>query len=136
MNQKQINKKFLGTKWSIEPSKKWILEISEGVYSFFDPEGYGALQISEYIQDSYITTSDIMSFIDNEDDISHATEVEYGDFTGFYLIYVDEDGILWRKWWLKSNSLLLFITYNCDFEKKDYELSEVDKSILSLKTMN
>jgi hypothetical protein len=39
----------------------------------------------------------------------------------------------WRKWWLRKDSLLLFVTYNCAAEDQDAEVSEVDELIATLK---
>jgi len=127
---------FKAPKWSIQLEENWESEISEECYSFFNPEGYGALQISDYTKDTTITNEDIIDLIEFSDEEKlHLGKVRFGDFEGLTLIYKNEENNFWRNFWLRNNKLLLFVTYNCDDEDKDYETEVVNKMLSSLKVV-
>lgn len=130
---------FKTPKWSIQLEENWESEISEDCYSFFNPEGYGALQISSYTKDTSITNEDIIDLIEfSDDDKLHLGMVKFGDFDGLTLVYKKEEKTLWRFWrnfWLRNNKLLLFVTYNCDDKDKDYETDTINKMLSSLKVI-
>jgi hypothetical protein len=121
------------TKWSIQLVDNWVLESNKNYYLCSNPKGYGSLILSEYTKDTTITNKDIIDLEEfNNDDILHLKEVKCGDFNGLYIAYTDEENNFWRKWWLKNKRLLLFVSYNCDFKNKSYEMDLVDKMLSSL----
>lgn len=131
---------FKAPKWSIQLEKNWELNPDEEFYSFFNPEGYGVLTISCYTKDTTITNEDIIELIEFSDEEKlHLGRVKFGDFEGLTLIYMNEENNFWRFWkkfWLRNNKLLLFVTYNCDDNDKDYETKAISKMLSSLKVTN
>ena len=124
--------KFVGLNFSIKLSKNWCFADDGEVYSFFNPSGSGVLQISVYIKDAGINNDEILDFIEIEYRENLKT-TKYGDFDGFELIYIeDEANKFWRKLWLKNDELLLFITYNCNSEDSEYEITLIDDMLSSL----
>lgn len=127
---------FKAFKWSIQLEENWESEISEEYYSFYSPEGYGALQISDYTKSISITYDDILDLVGfNDDEKSRLEVVKFGDFEGFQLVYINKKNTFWRKLWLKNDKLLLFITYNCNSNYKDYEVESINEILLSLKVI-
>ena len=59
-------------------------------------------------------------------------DVSFGDFRGITISY-DEKENLWRKFWLRSGSLLLYVTYNCAAEDQAREVESVNQMLNSLK---
>jgi hypothetical protein len=128
---------FKALRWSIQLSKNWESEVNEECYTFFHPEGYGALQISDYTKDTPITDEDIIDLVEfNEEEKLHLRKVKFGDFEGLHLVYSDEKNTFWRKWWVKNDQLLLFITYNCDVKDKEYNVNTINKMLSSLRVLN
>ncbi|MEY4463627.1 MAG: hypothetical protein RLZZ81_598 [Pseudomonadota bacterium] len=130
---------FKAPKWSIQLEEDWELDPNEECYSFFNPEGYGALTISSYIKDTTITSEDIIDLVEFSDEEKlHLGKVRFGDFEGLTLVYKNEENTFWRFWrkfWLRNDKLLLFVTYNCDDKDKDYAVEDINKMLSSLKVI-
>ena len=120
--------------WSINLLPDWCAEQENSCTSLWSYEGVGALQVSAYKK-----TDEVVS----EKDISELSEGGYpegaevnddlsGAFKGIRVSF-SENGKYWRKWWLCNDSLMLFITYNCDVEDQRIEIEKVEKMISTLK---
>ena len=112
----------------------WYSKEEEDCVTFSADRGIGALQISSYRRENEIVTDeDLYNFAENELVEAITPErVSCGDFDGITISY-DEDETFWRKFWLRSNSLLLYVTYNCDLKSKIVELAYINLMLSSLK---
>jgi hypothetical protein len=63
--------------------------------------------------------------------------VVFGQNTGISISYVTENA-RWREWWLRSNDLIIYVTYNVDIEVDDavtqIEKDTIDHILCSLKS--
>lgn len=123
--------------WTVEFGDNWKVEKDEDCATFTSKLGVGALQISAYCHDDkIINDEDLLDFSEDEleDELIEETSlntVNFGNFTGFEISYF-EDKSFWRKLWLRSGSLLLFITYNCAKDKHKIEIKDVNTILGSL----
>lgn len=120
--------------WSIELLSEWNAEEEESSVSISAEHGVGALQISAYRHDGEaVTDEDLNDFA--EDELVGAIipqDVSCGDFRGIAISYVKDESF-WRKMWLRSGSLLLYVTYNCAAEDQAIEVESVNRMLNSLK---
>jgi hypothetical protein len=121
--------------WAIELPPGWNAENEEDCVNFSAEHGVGALQISAYRHDGEpITDDDLNDFAEDElIDGTTPEDVSYGDFGGIAISYVEADRF-WRKLWLRSGSLLLYVTYNCVAEDQAAEVESVNRMLSSLKS--
>ena len=121
--------------WSIELPSPWKAEKEENCIAFSAEHGIGALQISAYRRDGeFVTNEDLNDFAEAAlIDGVIPQQVSCGDFRGIAICYV-ENNRFWRKLWLRSGSLLLYVTYNCAEEDQGIEVGLVDSMINSLKS--
>ena len=121
--------------WSIELPTDWCAEQDESCVSFTAGKGAGALQISAYKHEGAIVSSDDMrDFAKDELRNDSITEnVLYGDFKGIEISYFEADSF-WRKLWLRSGAVLLYVTYNCASEKYGVEGETVTRILSSLQS--
>ncbi|MEM7635092.1 MAG: hypothetical protein AAF299_11065 [Pseudomonadota bacterium] len=69
------------------------------------------------------------------DDLAHGTKphpVTLGGFSGFEISY-EAKQTWWRIWYLRSQKLMIFATYNCDLQHAGNEDSQVDEMLATLK---
>ena len=69
-----------------------------------------------------------------EDDLVEGVtpqNVSCGEFVGFEASYFADENF-WRKLWLRSGSLLLFVTYTCAAEERAIETEDVNQILESL----
>ena len=121
--------------WSIELPSGWSAEREEDCVTFTAESGVGALQVSAYRHNGEAVT---------DEDLNDFAEVEFvagiipqdiscGDFRGIAISYVGGDRF-WRKLWLRSGSLLLYVTYNCAAEDQAIEVESVNGMLRPLKS--
>jgi hypothetical protein len=122
------------TFWSIEVSDGWVAQKDEDCTSFFHPDGVGSLQVSEYHKNSgngY--PDDLVGFVAKENiDNSIPTSVVAGDFRGLSISSTRNDRFM-RKWFLLSDSLMLYVTYNCQQQDEAKEVISIESMLNSLK---
>ena len=120
--------------WELDLPALWVCEFDDNIHTFFSPESYGVLQISEYSKDTeIITNEDLFDLIELEDEaIKHLKEITIDNFRGFQLRF-SEDDTFWTNWWLIKKNILLFITYNCELIDKDKESDVIDNILKTIK---
>jgi hypothetical protein len=126
-------KTFASTLWEIELADGWTAEQEEECVTIIKSDTSGALQISAYQkQAGTISREELLDATDCDAETqTHFQEKSCGDFSGFQLVY-SEDDTFWRKWWLAKGRTLLFVTYNCELTKKDDEKAEINQMVGSL----
>jgi len=124
---------FAARLWGIELARGWSAEQEEECVTIIKSSTSGALQISSFQkQAGTISREELLDATDCDAETqSHFQEKSWGDFSGFQLVY-SEDNTFWRKWWLANGRTLLFVTYNCELAKKDDEKAEISQMVGSL----
>lgn len=126
-------KRFTVLSWEIILASGWTAEKEEHCVTIVNSNDSGALQISSYQkEDGEISREDLLEVTCcDEETRKHLAENQWGDFTGFQLVY-SEDNTFWRQWWVANGRTLLFVTYNCELSQKDEETEEINRMVASL----
>lgn len=111
----------------------WIVDEEDGCTSFYDPDGVGALQLSQYAVGANVTGGSVMrEFLASvgAEGVSLHNELKNGvDFTT--CSYVDDDDYF-RIWVVAINKLATLITYTCAVERTGSELDTASEIVSSL----
>ena len=122
--------KYQQPDWEINLPADWQVEEESDYHCFYAPQGVGQLIISSFQHDQAISDDELEAFAeDHLESEADAEEVEHGDFTGFTFCYSTEDEYL-CEWYLKSGSLMLFITYSCALEDEEQSEEDIVETIL------
>lgn len=123
--------------FSIEIQKNWKTEISDSTFIFYNPKGFGAIQISIYIlnkSEKMNIVKQLNKFIFNKNikqkpiiDIISKTDNKIAKTN---LVY---NGRYWKFMIVKSNKYIAILTYNCNNNDKEEELEIIDDSFSSFK---
>lgn len=115
--------------WSLDVSDEWSVTKHEECLSLALSDG-GALQASSARKEQgAVTQRDLLWSEAERASWGEWKPVRCGEFTGIFYEYVQEAAV-WRRWYLRSGPVLLFITYNGTFEAAAREWEPV-LSILS-----
>lgn len=130
-------KRYLSKHWQIDVPSNWEHEVQdEDRVLFFDPETNGALVISalqedEPIDDDYLEDM-LEEHLAEDADLYDET---CGDFSGVSCCYDAEDEY-WCEWYLYTDRVMLFVTYNCPLDDAGEEDDVVDSMLESLGFIN
>lgn len=118
--------------WTVNPPEHWEAYQEDDYTVIHDPDGVGALHISSFTKDGDVTRDDLEAFAAEyaDEDIT-VSDVEYSNFSGINFDYT-EDNNYWQIWFLKSENLMLFITYNSAALDKGFEDEEIGIILNSL----
>ena len=129
-------KKFSGEYWIVNLPDAWLGESEAGFDVIYDPEGVGELQISGSCHDQLIEYDDLYELAAEHIEAGAEEEqVEFGEFSGITLEYEVDDELI-REWYLKSGSIMLFITYSCLLEDEGKEDDVVESVLESLRLLS
>ncbi|MDQ3220606.1 MAG: hypothetical protein M3Q26_07655 [Acidobacteriota bacterium] len=128
-----MRRKYNSAWWSVELPDNWEAEQDKDCATFTSERGIGALQISAYRRDDEIVTEeDLLDFAEGElIEGANLNSVSFGEFVGLETSYFAGESF-WRKLWLRSGSLLLFVTYTCATEERTLETEGVGRILNSL----
>ncbi len=128
-----MRQKYKSAWWSVELPDNWEAEQDEDCATFTSERGVGALQISAYRRDDEIVTDeDLLDFAEDKlVEGANLNSVSFGEFVGLKTSYFAGESY-WRKLWLRSGSLLLFVTYTCAAEERTVETEDVNIILNSL----
>ena len=121
--------------WSVEVPDGWLVQLDDKCVSFFAATGVGALQISAYRKDfGEVTAEELrdLSSSDHLQDNTKAVSIIVGEFQGRTASWVSGD-LYWRRWWLRSEHLLVYATYNRSVDDLCEEDSAVERIVSLLK---
>ena len=121
----------------------WLLKMMPGWEATKDEEcitfakidsGFGAFQISCYVKvNGFVTDEELEDFAEGDSlDGADVEKVNFPIFTGIYARHVTGANY-WRRWWLRSGSVMIYATYNCEAVHKDVEQEDVNQMIMTLK---
>jgi hypothetical protein len=126
---------FQSLLWQVSVPRPWHAQKCEHCAEFTQPEGAGALHISGALK-QHGDVSDDETRAELQKDCPQDTEFErarFGDFSGYGAEYVDwNDSRYWKKWFVRSGRVLLFITYNCKPGDEELEMAQVCQILSSL----
>lgn len=127
---------YQSTLWQLTVLPPWRAQKVEQSVEITQPEGTGALHISEARkQDGVVSESDLRSTAAK--DLPQDVELlacSFGGFTGLSASYAAlHTGIFWKKWWLRSGAVMLYVTYNCSRGDEEYELDQAEALLAGLK---
>jgi hypothetical protein len=120
--------------WSIDMLPEWEVSEDAECDSFFASPQIGVLQVSAAKKPTgSVTLEDIAEFAyDSKTPREAIRPVSALHASGLYAEY-EQAGHYWREWWLKGESVLVFVTYNVALAHKDSERAAVDALISSLR---
>jgi hypothetical protein len=125
-------KTFVDEYWNLGIPDDWIAERYPECVSLYQPDGIGELQISASRQGRPVSISELRELASEHIRAGAKTDaVSLGDFEGFTLAYGADDEY-WCEWYLKSGSLLLFVTYSCGTEDEGKEEDVVEAILETL----
>lgn len=118
----------------------WSIEVSDGWTATDHPEcltlersGEGALQLSSARKKSGIVSESELFFAEGErQDWGFWLRTTCGDFDGVRYEYMEGD-VAWRRWFLRRERTILFITYNGTLTGAATEREAVEQMLGSLK---
>lgn len=127
---------FFSSLWQISVPLPWRAQEFEECVEIMQPEGIGALHISiAFKQGGTVSDSETRAELKRacpEDADVEATR--FGEFVGYGAEYVDwSEGAFWKKWFVASGRVLLFVTYNCKRGDEGLELPQVSRILSSSK---
>jgi hypothetical protein len=126
---------FQSLLWQMSAPRPWHAQNCEHCAEFTQPEGAGALHISGALK-HYGDVSDDETRAELQKECPQDTEPErtrFGDFSGYGAEYVDwSNSRYWKKWFVRSGRVLLFITYNCKRGDEELEMAQICQILSSL----
>lgn len=121
-----------GAWWSLQLAPGWQGHQDEECYTIAGGAGGGALQISAARKaDATVSDDELLSFAADLPSPIPLGSVSCGAFTGFEFAFT-EDEIAWRRWFLRSEHIALFVTYNCNPTAVGADATEVDAMLRTL----
>jgi hypothetical protein len=120
--------------WSVSLPKGWTGQHNPECATFQADGSRGAFQISA-VEKSHgsVTDEDLLEFASNDlAERAMLSPVAYALFSGFSLRKVRDD-VLWIKWWLRCETLMVFATYNESADIGEADLPAVNYILGSLK---
>jgi hypothetical protein len=127
---------FRAGSWKVDVRSPWIARDVDRCVEITQPEGTGALHISAARKESDVVDPDLREFASSEIPSGIAVEATAaGNFTGVTAEYVDwNTTAYWKKWWLRSGSLMLYVTYTCRRGDEEIEADDVEQMVSTLAT--
>lgn len=119
--------------WQIKLPDDWLVESDPDCEILYQKEGVGELHISANLFDTAVPDSTLLAMVEEHTDAgADAEEVDLGEFDGVFLDY-ESKGEFWREWYLRSGSLLLFVSYVCALQHEGEEDDVVEMMLESLR---
>lgn len=127
---------FQSSLWQIDIPHPWKAEGCEDCVEFTQPEGVGALHISgaRKTNGPVLDTEALSQLRENCPSDAQVESMTCGDFAGYAAAFIDErDGYYWKKWFLYSGRILVFITYNCRRGEEEFEVQAASELLSTLR---
>jgi len=131
---KHVSKEFDGIWWCASLPNGWEAIREKQCATFTKDPGLGAVQVSAARRiTGPVTDEDLIEFAGGRVPSGiELSELAFGAFSGFSAEY-SKEGTHWKEWWLRSGSLILYITYNVKQGKEGLERDDVESLVASLK---
>jgi hypothetical protein len=119
--------------WSISLPDEWIAEEDDDAILIYDEDDVGTIQIADLKKEGGDAQhEDLLEMA--EDLIAQGLKpfpASMGEFTGIKFEY-EEDGSFVIEWFLRCGDIVLLVSYDCDIENKDMDVSMVDEILDTL----
>lgn len=126
-------KVFNSNGWSMELPEEWQQETDNNLYTFYHPNGVGALQVRRLTNNGAVTESDLEELASEHIDAGAIIKpIESSSVMGMALAF-GLDNEFWQYWYIGIGNTVLLITYNCDEQDKDKEIKTVKDIVSSIK---
>lgn len=107
---------YAGNSWALRLASGWTGRSEDDAEVLYHPEGAGALRVSAARKDDPVTDEDLRGFAAQHPEEGASVEAaECGEFRG-YRYEIEGESVLVRQWFLRADTLALFLTYNCSLE--------------------
>ncbi|MBK8811928.1 MAG: DUF3805 domain-containing protein [Acidobacteria bacterium] len=129
------NNKFVSKNdhYSLMLPEGWVVDEEEDCTSFFNPDGNGALQISQYCTDTDVTSSivirEFLASVGAQNVSLYTESTNRVDFAT--CSYVDDDDYF-RIWVATTQKFVTLITYNCPMGSHGTEVGIANEIVSSL----
>lgn len=119
--------------WSISLPDEWIAERDDDAIIIFDEDDVGTIQISDLKKETGDALHDDLLDLAEEliDQKISFKPASLGEFTGIRFEYED-DGAFVIEWFMRCGDTVLLISYDCDLENKDMDVSMVNEILDTL----
>lgn len=122
---------FVAPSWIADVPEGWSGGPDDHCYTFTaGQEGVGALQLTAALAPEELTDDDLRDLAG--DDAEGAAKARCGEFVGLHVSAVKAEQS-WQQWWLRSGSVMLFVTYICDAADEGAEVIPVGQFLDSLR---
>jgi hypothetical protein len=121
--------------WQMTVLPPWQLQQVDQCVEITEPDGIGAIHISAARKhNGSVSESDLQDSAGQDlPDETELIPVSLGGFTGFSASYIDEHtDTFWKKWWLGSGPVMLYVTYSCDRGDEEFELAQAEEILNQL----
>ena len=124
--------KYTTKYWSVNLPVLWDSEVDDGCDVLYDKEGIGELIFTSIYQEEGVEDEQLEELAaEHLDSEAVIEDVNFNEFSGFVVSYTKESEY-WNEWYLKSENLLLFVSYNCDEKDEDIDEDVVESILASL----
>jgi hypothetical protein len=119
--------------WSVELPQDWQGHSEGACVTFQAKPPCGALQISAARRNGEIVTDqDLREFAkDRQDPTAQPNRVIFGAFSGLSASCL-KGGMFWVEWWLRSEELMMYVTYNVAQGNESKEFNVVQSILASM----
>lgn len=124
---------FAGIDWEVSLPENWQGQQDDECSTLFHPNGVGVLQISSAQKEGLVSHEDLLDFAEEHVEAgAKIKEASFVDLKGFTFQYQLDDSY-WIQWFLRFESIALFITYNCSIEDQGIEDSEIESILTTIR---
>ena len=129
-------KNYRSAYWQVDLPDDWVSEQQEDSVVLYHPDHGGSILLSAVREEEEITDEYLAELVDEHIEAGAELEdVELGSFAGLSCCYEGE-GEYWCEWYLRSDHILLFVTYNCPLEEEGSQDDVVETILESLQAIH
>lgn len=126
-------KVFRGDGWSVDLPEEWQLETDNYLYTFYHPNGFGALQVTGFTKEGAVTENDLKELASEHINAGAiAKPIESSSVMGITLAF-GLSSEFWQYWYIGFGNTALLITYNCDLPDREKEIKIIKDIVSSIK---
>jgi len=120
--------------WSLELPSGWFGYADGPCSTFTNAAHDGVLQVSAAYKDiGQVTDDDLKEFASERISSHSPLDVVISEgFSGITIRY-QREGRWWQEWWLRSDHLMVYLTYNASVMSENTEHDAISSIISSLK---
>ena len=128
-----MSERFETANFTVDLRAGWRSRQNTPTAVFHTPHGHGALHLSVHHMEGEVSDAELQAFAACRINASAGPkQIQSGAFRGQTLRYATH-GAYWREWYLRSGTVIVYATYNCDPENEGKEDAAVDRILESLR---